>query len=853
MNRDTVNKWLQLSGEKPAVVFGDRSLSYDELDAYTNRVANHLIQQGVRCGDPVGICLDRSVEMVVVLVSILKAGAAYVPLDPTYPSERLAMMEEDARLSVLVAYSGHAHLFKKVLVWEEIAAAVDGQSAEPPECAIDPEHAAYIIFTSGSTGRPKGIEMPHRALANLIEWQLERKSFKPQARVLQYSSISFDVSFQEIATTLASGGTLFLIANEDRKDPRLLLGQLKEQGIERLFLPYVAMRSLIEAAHTTGVYPEELNEIITAGEQLRIDDVVRDFFARNPAATLDNQYGPSETHVITAQLLDGDPAQWPDLPGIGTPLKNCAAFILDEQLEPVPAGEEGELFLAGRNLALGYIGREELTRQAFVPAPESISDYSILYKTGDLAACFPDGSIEFLGRRDHQIKIRGHRIEPGEINNAASAFSNLGQCLTHAFRGEDGMLQLATYYTVKGEVDIAELRDHLASKLPEYMVPAFLIKLTEIPYTPSGKVNLKALPKPSIDSSRFAGELISYESETEEELSKLWKNLLGLDGIPRMADFFELGGDSLRAATLFLNIEQRFGCDLPLSTLLQAPTLETLAQYIEDAKEDGFPGCRSLKQIQPGADGVVPLFLVHGGAGNVLCFSTVARNMGSDQPVYAFQWSGWDGGRGESSISEMARVYCDELLKTFPGTAVRIGGYCIGGLIAIELAKLLREAGVNVLDPVVAFDSPNLKSKTYHSKNPEGEAGYKKVCLALADKKICDDAVASTEPLPLPLPWLKQMPVYAFARYLRTLWRLHKTAKGALGDRVVPYGERNWYCAQTQVMAAKRFRSSGYDGYVLYFRSECTAVEMLLSGWWSGLYMGFDELCSGGFEAYVIG
>lgn len=863
MDSKTVNHWLARgmmeAPSRTALCFGEECLTFAELDAFSNRIAHHLANHGVHPGDNVGICLNRSIEMVGTVIGILKAGAAYVPLDPAYPDERLGMMAVDARIRCSVVHAAHVDKIRNtgsdVLLWDSIAPNIDTEPATPLEVAVAPEDVAYVIFTSGSTGRPKGIEMPHRALANLVEWQLARETFKPGARVLQYSSISFDVSFQEIATTLASGGTLHLVADQDRRDPRRLLDQLIAQGIERLFLPYVAMRSLIEAAHATGTYPAGLKEVITAGEQLRIDAAVRDFFARIEGATLDNQYGPSETHVITAHLLGGDPAEWPDLPSIGTPLDHCATLILDAEMQSVAPGEEGELYLAGRNLARGYIGREDLTREAFVASPPHLSTHPVLYKTGDLAAFNPDGTIEFRGRRDHQIKIRGHRIEPGEINNAASSFPGVGQCLTHAFRGNDGILQLATYFCAPQDgLDVAALRSHLASKLPEYMVPAFLVELDEIPYTPSGKVDLKALPKPTIENSRFAGAAVHYETETERALSKVWNELLGLEGLPRNADFFELGGDSLRAVTLFLKIQQQFGRDLPLSTLLHASTIETLARHIDEGGEDAFPGCRSLKLLQRGQADVAPLFLVHGGAGNILCFSTFAKNLGSAQPVYAFQWSGWDGGRGEATIEAMAQVYCEELLKHFPDTPVRIGGYCIGGYIAIELAWRLRQMGVDVQGPLLVFDSPNLRSKTYHRRNPAAlDMEFERTCSELAEKRICDDAIPSQEPPPEPLPWLKRTPPYALARVLRTWLRLRKCDRDATQGRTIPVSGRNWYCAMTQKAAVRKHKSRGTDMPVLYFRSEGHGSEMLLTGWWSGLYMGFDEVCRGGFEGHIIG
>lgn len=875
----TVVEWLACGvGNSPAIPaldFRGTVLTHLELDIFSNRIASYLILSGVEPGDRIGLCMDRSVEMVAVLVGILKTGAAYVPLDPSYPADRLAMMGEDAGLRCVFTHAAHASLFAEALIWERIASEVEGQSAEARETAIDPESPAYIIFTSGSTGRPKGIAMPHRALANLIEWQLERKSFKPAARVLQYSSISFDVSFQEIATTIASGGTLFLVSKDDQKDPRKLLDQLVNQKIERLFLPYVAMRSMIEAAHMVGVYPFNLKETITAGEQLRVDDSVRDYFRKIAGATLDNQYGPSETHVITAHLLEGDPSGWPELPSIGTPIKNCGTLILDGEMKPVPDGAEGELYLAGRNLALGYIGRDDLTQQVFLSNPFEVPERPTLYKTGDLAAYSADGTIEFLGRRDHQVKIRGHRIEPGEINNAASSFEGIGQCLAHASRGADGIVQLAAYYTVKegASVDHSALRVYLDSKLPEYMVPAFLIELDKIPYTPSGKVDLKALPKPSIENSQYAGEEVRYESKTEEALSKVWSELLGMDGIPRTADFFEIGGDSLRAVTLFLKIQQLFSKDLPLATLTHAYTLEALARVI-DGKGDApdLSGYRSLTMIQKGAEGVVPLFLIHGGQGNVLVFNDFVRMLDPRQPVYAFQWSGWDGHRGEATIKAMARAYFDELLRFLPEGPLRMGGYCIGGLIGIELMRLLNEAGRKVVAPLVVWDSPNLESAHYRRGEPWDSAEtigqFKKMKEGLEAIRI------ETSADPDSVPKTDYSPPTGKAALLRkipgAMWLL-RTGKAlnqyrqTVPDRIriaailasgkpLPMELRQRYCHWTLVAAVKRHRSSKYGGDVLYFRSDCTVGRFFgLNGWWDDPFLGFAEVCTGRFEAHAIG
>ncbi|MEN7972440.1 MAG: amino acid adenylation domain-containing protein [Verrucomicrobiota bacterium] len=870
----TVTKWLacgvECAGESPALEYRGSTVSHEALGKMSNQVARYLGSRGVKSGDRVGLCLDRSIEMVVAVVGILKAGAAYVPLDPDYPSERLAMMRQDARLCCLLAHSAHAERFEPAVeplfIWEEIEAEVKKSSAEAVAVEVDPEDVAYVIFTSGSTGRPKGIAMPHRALSNLIEWQLQRRSFLPRARVLQYSSISFDVSFQEITTTIASGGTLFLIGNEERKDPRTLLAQLTEQRIERLFLPCVALRSMIEVALAADTFPHELKEVITAGEQLRVDKAVRMFFSRIQGASLDNQYGPSETHVISAHLLEGNPEAWPNLPAIGVPLANNSIYILNDMMHPVGVGEEGELYLAGRNLAHGYLHHEDATRKAFIPNPHEIPDRPILYKTGDLGAYNKDGSINFLGRKDHQVKIRGHRVELGEINVAAARFPGIAQCLTRVVVNPAGIAQLVVYYVVQKDAVVEQraFRQHLSRALPSYMIPSFLIEIKEVPYTPSGKMDLKALPVPAMENSQCPGEEDGCRSGTEECLAAIWSDLLGLEGIPRKADFFELGGDSLQAVSLFLQIQKRFGRDLPLSTLTHAPTIAKLSRIIDDESDaPDMAGHRSLQLLQRGSDDVTPLFLIHGGAGNVLIFNEFASHLGPRQPVYGFQWSGWDGMRGENSIPEMARAYKKELLRFRPSGPYRIGGNCIGGMIAIELVKLLKADGLEVEGPLLVWDAPNLRSPTHCAKEPWGNPGAMAVFERMKEDLI-DRATRSAGQVIHAAPasrttgligFLKRIPgLHPFQLWIKALPKIIPIQLALWKKRPVPVDLRPTFCLRTMISAVKSYTSPGHDGDMLYFRSySVMGRDFSLPGWWDDPFLGFGELCKGRFEAHVVG
>lgn len=883
---DTIVKWVargvEANADATAVSWQDEHLSYTEFDALTNRIADHLHRCGVRRGDRVGLCVDRSIELVASLVGILKAGAAYVPLDPTYPRDRLQMMCEDAALTAIVAGDRHADWIGDgqvpVHAWSTIRDAAQGSTPngidetaalerEQPEA----EDVAFVIFTSGSTGRPKGVEMPHRALANLVGWQLERETFRQGARELQYSSISFDVSLQEIATTLASGGHLHMIADDDRRDPRVLLQRLRDWRIERLYLPFVALRSLVEVAGQTGGLPDTLTEIITAGEQLRIDDMMRTVFAGVPGLSLDNQYGPSETHVITAHLLTGDPTTWPDLPPIGRPLPNCRADVLDERMANQPSGVVGEIYLGGVNLAHGYIGRDDLTAERFVIDPSDPTGATRLYRTGDLGIVDESGELHYRGRTDHQVKIRGHRIEPGEINSVAGRLDGVANCLTHTFVKPSGAAFLVSYYTTRAgaSVEPAELRAHLRSQLPEYMVPAFAIHLDAIELGPSGKANLQALPDPRNVQST---EAPTYDTDTERRLGAIWSDVLGFPHIPVDADFFDLGGDSLAAVTLFLRISEEFDVELPLASLTQASTIASLATRIDEHHALADDGFRSLQLLQQGSSDVPPLFLLHGGAGNVLIFTNLAAELAPDQAVYAFQWSGWDGRRAEHTISDMAAAYQREMQKLFPEGPYRIGGHCIGGLIAIELANRLRADGFDVDGPLIISDSPNVRASSYRPEEPDSSPETERAFMAMVERVVTliptelrtgtwrgsspksDDASEQTSAgggggirgL------VERMPgVVKAIRTVRDFIRIDLRVRA--GGRI-PMGLRERYCTNTMVRAARRHRPSTYDGPVLYLRA-CTfkGETMALSGWWDDLTMGFEELCTGPFELVVVG
>jgi amino acid adenylation domain-containing protein len=444
-----VEEVVELSPDALAVVFEQSSLTYRQLNSRANSLAHYLQALGVGKEVLVGICMERSLDMVVGLLGILKAGGAYVPLDPAYPTERLAFMLEDTQISVLLTQSRLVeslppHSTRVVCLdtqWQEI----EEHSEENPISAVTPDNLAYVIYTSGSTGRPKGVAMCHRPLSNLIIWQRENSTLPLGAKTLQFAPVSFDVSFQEIFSTWSSGGTLVLISDQVRLDAFLLLRFLADQEINRLFLPFVALQQLAEVADAQGAVVPTLRKIITAGEQLQITRPIANWLTKLQNCTLHNQYGPSESHVVTAFTLTGSPSCWPALPPIGRPIANTQIYLLDSQMQPVPSGVPGELYIGGIALARGYLNRPDLTKERFIPDPNSSSLQARLYKTGDKARYNRDGNIEFLGRSDDQVKIRGFRIELGEIEIAIAAYPAVRQAVVKAREDVPGDKRLVAY------------------------------------------------------------------------------------------------------------------------------------------------------------------------------------------------------------------------------------------------------------------------------------------------------------------------------------------------------------------------------------------------------------------------
>jgi amino acid adenylation domain-containing protein len=558
------------------VAAGAEQLTYAQLDAQASQLCALIVRQAPAAAF-IGLSTTRGLDMVVGVLAILKAGKAYLPLNPAYPAPRLARLVASAGLTHCLAPVGEEQLFAGLgLV---VVGAGEAGTASQPSARATQGSAAYVLYTSGSTGEPKGVCMGHAPLVNLLHWQQDNSEAGPGTRTLQFAPLSFDVSFQEIFATLGTGGTLVLLKEEQLLDLSELLRFIGAQKINRLFLPFVALQALADAAGATQAYPTSLREVMTAGEQLKLTPALVAFFEALPGCVLFNQYGPTECHVVTQLRLDGPPAAWPALPTIGQPIANALVVILDESLRPLSDGETGEIGLGGACLAEGYLNQPALTAEKFLPWPDPISPH--LYRTGDLGRRLPDGSIEYLGRRDDQVKIRGHRVELGEVEVALAALPGISQAVVVA-RELAAQRQLVAYLvpTAGGSREVSALRQALAERLPDYMLPAAYVWLEELPKTTSGKVDRRALPAPTRTRPTLAATFRPATTAAEKQVAQLWAELLQLDGVGRDDNFFELGGNSLLAQKTVAALLQRHQLTLPITKLYQWPTAAGIGQYL---------------------------------------------------------------------------------------------------------------------------------------------------------------------------------------------------------------------------------------------------------------------------------
>ncbi len=697
------------SPERMALRSGDHTLTYFQLHAEASQLALRLIEAGVAPGDLIAISARPSPEMIVGFLGILLAGGGCVPIDPAYPAERFALQLEDCGASIGLATAGCETAYPPGWKGTLIPIPATGKAAaiaELPAIALTAGHPAHLLFTSGSTGRPKGVLLAHRGVVRLVRNQ-NFMAFTPDDVFLQAAPASFDASLLEIWGPLLNGGRLVLLP--DGPGIAEIAHAVREHGVTTLWL-------------TSGLFQLMMDESPTSLQGLRHllagGDVLSPFHVRRALETLPdtrliNGYGPTEnTTFTTCHTITLADLEKPSIP-IGKPIANTTVYLLDSLLRQVPVGIPGELFTGGDGLAIGYHGAAELTAEKFIQHPE----FGRLYRTGDLCRRDADGTIVFLGRRDHQVKVRGFRIELGEIESLLANHPGVRQAKV-AVRGDSAETKRILAWVIPhqpGGVQESDLAALLAARLPAFMRPDAIGIIESFPLNANGKIQVAALPDPvrSRAETTAAAAGAPPVGETEEQLAVIWRELLGVADIHRDDDFFALGGNSLMALRMFARINREFGQSPPLATLLQHPTIASLAEVLAPSVEMNsndappIPGKGNIVTISPG-EGDTPLFCIHGGDGGVLFYRSLAALMPPEIPLHAIESLelGHSGPIESCSIEETAAGYIRGLRAIQPHGPYRLAGYSFGGVVAHEMAIQLTRDGQGV-EFVALFDTHN--------------------------------------------------------------------------------------------------------------------------------------------------
>lgn len=596
-----------------AVTHDGGQLTYQQLNDQANRLAGFL--QSVQQNDRItGVSTTRNIATIVALLAIIKAGKAYLPLDPSYPAGRLKQIVDESGITHVICGPDGQSLFEE-LGLQVVPAGASGLAGSMVPVAGQ-NLLTYVLFTSGSTGKPKGVVMGDAAMVNLLQWQQRHSASAPGFKTLQYAPLTFDVSFQEIFSTLTTGGTLVLIDEEERLDPVRLIKYIDQEQINRIFLPFVALQYLAGAADV--LVPQSLKEVMVAGEQLKITAQVVKFFKALPGCRLFNQYGPTESHVVTQLELAGSPDEWPPLPGIGTAIDNAGILILDGTLKQLPDGEQGELCISGACLAQGYLNRPDLTAEKFINWTSADGQTRRIYRTGDLARVTENGEIEYLGRIDHQVKIRGNRVEPGEVEVVLNQLDSVNQAVVVAREYGAGQQRLVSYIIPAGGLrDTAQVRKYLADRLPDYMVPSAFVWMDVFPKTSSGKVDRKALPAPVINRPELDSLYKAPVGLIQQHIAGLWTDLLQYDRVGVDDNFFDLGGNSLLAINTVSALRSQYGYELPVTKLYQLPTIAGIASYLDGTAARPLVPTASRRKTGNGDIAVIAMTGRFPGAANI--------------------------------------------------------------------------------------------------------------------------------------------------------------------------------------------------------------------------------------------
>ncbi|MGI8581609.1 MAG: non-ribosomal peptide synthetase [Chitinophagaceae bacterium] len=829
-----------------ALVFKEKELTYNELNEKANQFGHYLRSKGIMEEILVPICIERSLEMIIGILGILKAGAAYVPIEPDYPLDRINFMLEDIRATIVVSSQQSSSKLQTSATIEQIQIdpdlrVVNTQPIENLQVAIQPHHLAYIIYTSGSTGKPKGVMIEHTSIVNYLLNSKTKYIGEKQGGSGSFIHLSytFDASLTAMFMPLLSGKKVIIGSQQ-----ALLI--FEDSNLWK-YAPYDFIK--ITPSHLELLSPILENEngnlltskLVIGGEALRLSQF--DYLVEKGIdVEVINEYGPTEATVGCSTYhfnTLGDNEKLKNNISIGKPIDNLQLYILNSQNQLLPVGVMGELCIGGHGVARGYLNRTDLTDQKFIQNPFSTTPGSRIYKTGDLCRWNANGNLEYLGRKDDQVKIKGYRIELGEIESALNQHPGLQQVVVMARGDSPNNKSLVAYLIPKeGQMPVInDVRHFLSKTLPEYMLPSMFIFMESLPLTSNGKIDRSALPAPDKQRRELSNTFVAAGNALELRLKKIYEESLNIHSIGIHDNFFDLGGDSMHAAQIFSKIRKTFGKQLPLAILFQAPTIKQLASYIEN--EVLIAPWSSLVPIQPNGT-KPPLFCMHAGAGTVLFYKSLSLHLGQDQPMYGLQAKGLNGNETpHSRIEAMAAHYINEVRTVQPEGPYLLGGYCFGGILAFEMAQQI----VSQKQKVAVIINFNGVSPTYtqslnlpvveEENDFEGDSAlllnreneYKKEISLSIKRKIFN--------------LLKKLISYKLRLKIKKLVYNFYIFR----NRPLPEALGNLYFWETNADIVRRYKPKPYPGKMIIFRSP---------GIYSDPHLGWDGLVTGGIETFDI-
>ncbi|MBH8571754.1 amino acid adenylation domain-containing protein [Nostocaceae cyanobacterium CENA369] len=789
---------VELTPDLKALISQSEELTYRQLNHRVNQLAHYLQKQGVTKETLIALCLERSIDMVVGILAILKAGGAYIPLDPSYPVERLNFMLSDSQASLLITKQEILEKLSlsadKVVYLDIHKDEIAKQNLVNPINTSKADNLAYIIYTSGSTGTPKGVLGTHRGTVNGLHWLWKTYPFTPEEVCCQKTAISFVDSVWEIFAPLLQGIPTVIISNPTVQDPQLFIEALANYKVTRIILVPSLLRLLLDNYSHLTKKLSQLKIWITSGEALSIK-LVQAFRELMPSAKLINLYGSSE---VSANATYYDTSLLPQANSvpIGRPIDNTQIYVLNRNLQLTPIGVAGEFYIGGDGLAKGYLHRLELTQERFIDNP--FIPGNKLYKTGDIVRYLNDGNIEYLGRRDEQVKIRGFRVELSEIAAVLAQHPDVQESVVIASNDAQENPRLIAYVVTDKQNIATQLLPYLQQKLPNYMQPFAFIVLDKLPLTPNGKVDRRSLPTNEVIRVNTNQSFVAPRNFTELSLVKLWESLLNTNPIGVTDNFFDLGGHSFLAVRLMAQIHDRFEHNLPLSTLFENPTIEKLATIVSQPSRHSHAPLVAINS----SGSKIPFFCIHGAGGNISHYFNLSRRLGEDYQFYALEDT-LEQDKSDVSVEETATRYLQEIRKVQPNGPYLLGGHCYGGVLAFEMAQQLQRQGQTV-SLLVIIDA--IISETPVESTDDDDA---KFLLRIAESIKTDNNIDFSVP-------------FEELRYLPLKEQLHlinKKANFLFSDAEINDFLRHYKLFKAHVQAMRDYVPSVYSQKITLFRA----------------------------------